>query len=88
MLGRVLLVVASSLSSLQIYHAIPCWLAVSAEKSGGGLVGVPLPRWWLFFPLLILSSLVFKVCQFDYCVSLCVPPWVYPTWDSLLPGFD
>ena len=21
--------------------------------------------------------------QFDYCVSLCVPPWVYSAWDSL-----
>ena len=37
------------------------------------------------FPLvafnLLLLSLIF--CQFDYCVSHCVPPWIYPSWDSL-----
>ena len=26
---------------------------------------------------------VFNFCQFDYCVSQCVPPGVYPSWDSL-----
>ena len=26
---------------------------------------------------------VFNFCQFDYCVSWGVPPWVYPSWDSL-----
>ena len=26
---------------------------------------------------------VFNFCQFDYYVSQCVPPWVYPAWDSL-----
>ena len=26
---------------------------------------------------------VFNCCQFDYCVSRCVSPWVYPAWDSL-----
>jgi len=24
----------------------------------------------------------FNFCQFDYYVSCCVPPWVYPAWDS------
>lgn len=38
---------------------------------GGGFS----PCWFFIFS-------VFKVCQFDYCVSLRVPPWVYPTWDS------
>ena len=33
------------------------------------------------FSFNILS--VFKFCQFDYYVSLCVPPQVYPAWDSL-----
>ena len=27
---------------------------------------------------------VFNVCQFDYYGSWCVPPWVYPAWDSML----
>ena len=26
---------------------------------------------------------VFNFCQFDYYVSQCAPPWVYPAWDSL-----
>ena len=26
---------------------------------------------------------VFNFCQFDYYVSQCVLPWVYPSWDSL-----
>ena len=26
---------------------------------------------------------VFNFCWFDYYVSQCVPPWVYPAWDSL-----
>ena len=25
----------------------------------------------------------FNFSQFDYYVSQCVPPWVYPAWDSL-----
>ena len=27
----------------------------------------------------------FNFSQFDYYVSQCVPHWVYPAWDSLLP---
>ena len=30
-----------------------------------------------------ILSLVFNFCQFDYWVSGCAPPWVYPAWDSL-----
>ena len=26
---------------------------------------------------------VFNFCQFDYYVSQCGPPWVYPNWASL-----
>ena len=26
---------------------------------------------------------VFNFCRFDFCVSCCAPPWVYPAWDSL-----
>ena len=33
--------------------------------------------------LLIFFSLLLIFYRFDYCVSLCVPPWVYPAWDSL-----
>ena len=29
---------------------------------------------------------VFNFCQFDYYVSWCIPPWVYPSWDSVFPG--
>ena len=29
----------------------------------------------------ILSVLNF--CQFDYCVSRCVPPWAHPSWETL-----
>ena len=28
-------------------------------------------------------SLVFNFCQCVYYVSWCVPPWVYPSWESL-----
>ena len=37
-----------------------------------------------FFPLLLLIFyLCLEFCQFDYCVSQCVPLWVYSAWDSL-----
>ena len=36
------------------------------------------------FPLLLLIvCFVFNFHHFDYYVSWCVPPWVYPSWDSL-----
>ena len=39
---------------------------------------------FVIFPLLLLIfHLFFNFCQFDYCVSQCIPPWVYPFWDSL-----
>ena len=37
---------------------------------------------FVIFPLLLLI-LVFNFCLFDYYVSWCVPPWVYPVWDFL-----
>ena len=37
---------------------------------------------FVVFPLL-LSIVFLCLCQFDYCVSWCVSPWVYPAWDSL-----
>ena len=42
LLGRVILVVGLSLSSLLVYHATPFWLSVSAEKSAVNLMAVPL----------------------------------------------
>ena len=39
---------------------------------------------FVIFPLLLLIFYLCNCCQFDYYVSLCVPPWVYPAWDSVL----
>ena len=36
---------------------------------------------FLLFLLIFISVLNF--CHFDYSVSWCVPPWVYPAWDPL-----
>ena len=56
---------------------------VSVEKSTDSLMGVPLYV-ICHFPLVAFNILsVFNFCQFDYYVSWCVPPWVYPSWDSL-----
>ena len=35
------------------------------------------------FSLVAYFIFVFNFCHFDYYVSQCVPPWVYPAWDSL-----
>ena len=36
------------------------------------------------FPLLLLIfSLIFNFCHFDYSVLWCIPLWVNPVWDSL-----
>ena len=57
---------------------------VSTEKSAANLMGIPLYVICCFslvaFNIFSLS-LIFS--QFAYCVSWCVPPWVYPAWDSL-----
>ena len=34
-------------------------------------------------PLLLLIFFLLSLCWFDYYVSWCVSPWVYPVWDSL-----
>ena len=40
-----------------------------------------------YFSLVALNILsVFNLCKFDQCVSWCVPPCIYPAWDSELPG--
>ena len=42
---------------------------------------------FVVFPLLVLTFyLCLNFCQFDYYVSWCIPPWVYPAWDSVFPG--
>ena len=38
---------------------------------------------FVIFSLLLFKYFIFlNFCQFDYHVSQCVPPWVYPSWDS------
>ena len=46
--------------------------------------------WWKLSCMLLSCSpycinilSLFLFCQFNYYVSQCVPPWVYPTWKSL-----
>ena len=42
---------------------------------------------FVVFPLLLLIFYIcLNFCQFDYYVSWCIPPWVYPAWDFVLPG--
>ena len=80
LLGRVFLVAGSSLSLL---HATPFWLVEF-------LLGNQLIAWWDFpcmlfviFPLFLSIFILSLSCQFDYYVSQCVPPWVFPARDSL-----
>ena len=72
LLGRISLIVGSSLSSFQIYHAIPFWLVKFLFRN-------PLATFWEFpcmlfviFPLLLLifyQSLIF-VCLITMCLSV------------------
>ena len=65
-----------------MYHTIPFWLVeVSIEKLADNL--------WEFhfilfvtFPFFYYFIFVFNFHHFDYYVFQCVPPWVYPAWDS------
>ena len=41
---------------------------------------MPLFAFLFAFDILFFA---FNLYQFDYCVSLCVPPWIYSAWDSL-----
>ena len=37
-----------------------------------------------FFPLVAFKILSFFIFfQFEWYVSWCAPPWLYPAWDSL-----
>ena len=74
------------LPSHHFEYIVPFPLACrdSVEKSADKLTGVPLYAICHFFPLFFkYFILVFNFCQFDYYVSWCVHPWVYPAWDSL-----
>ena len=77
----VFLVVVSSLSSLQIYHATSFWPVEFLLKNQQITLE--------FLCMLLLSlafntfSLVFNSCQFHYSVSWHVPPCFYPAWDFL-----
>ena len=55
---------------------------VSVEKSSDNLAGVPLCI-VIFLCCFYYFIFVFNFYPFDYYVSQCFPPWVYPTWDSL-----
>ena len=87
LLGRVFLVVCSSLSSLEIYHAIPFWLTEFLLRN-------QLIEWWDFpcilfviFPLLLLTFFsVLNFCQFDYNVSVCSSLGLSFLGLSVLPG--
>ena len=83
LLGRVILVVGSSLSSLKIYHATPFWLLEFLLKNQ------VLTLWefpcmlFVIFLLPLPIIFVFNFCQFDYYVSQRFSPWVFPVWESL-----
>ena len=62
---------------------LPLACRVSAEKSADIFMGVPL---YVICCFLLLDFNIFSlslICQFDYCVSQHVPPWVYPALHSL-----
>ena len=84
-MGRVFLVVSSSFSSLQIYCAIPFWFVeILLRNQLINLCKFPCML-FVIFPLVFFKyfTFVFNFCQFDYYMSWCVHPWVYPVWDSL-----
>ena len=84
LLGRIHLVVSFFFITLNIsWHSLlSC--RVSVETSADSLTGLPL---YVIdhFSLLALNILSLSIIflQFDYYMSWCVPPWVYPAWDSL-----
>ena len=55
---------------------------VSVEKSAENLMGVPLYV-ICHFSFVAFNILSLSFYQFDYCVSWCVPPLVYSSWNSL-----
>ena len=55
---------------------------VSVAKSAETLMGVPLYV-ICHFSFVAFNILSLSFYQFDYCVSWCVPPLVYSSWNSL-----
>ena len=52
------------------------------------MTGIKFPNFpCMLFVIFLLLFLIFNsalnFCQFCYCVSWCVPPWVYPAWEPL-----
>ena len=94
MLGRVALVVVSSLSSLWIYHAIPFWLVKFLLRN-------QLTAWWEFpctlfaiFPLLLLIfylSLIFvnlvTMCLSVFLLGFILPRTLCAFWTWLVIFF-
>ena len=55
-----------------------------AEKSADDFMGIPLHViCCLSLIAFITFSSVFNFCQFDYYVSWCISPWIYPAWTPL-----
>ena len=72
------------LSSLEMYCATPFWLAEFLLKTQRITLWVfPVHNLSLFPCCFQYFFFVFNFCQFDYCVSWYISPWVYPVWDSL-----
>ena len=81
------LVVASSLSSLGLYHAIPFWLVEFLLRNQLiTLWDFPLMLFFLFPCCFWYLTFVFNFCQFDCSVSQCVSPWFTRLVLSVPPG--
>ena len=88
LLGNVFLVAGFSFFALNIsYHSLLSG-RVSVEKSAYNLMGVPLYVICHFSLVAfnILSLSLTFVSLITMCVSHCVPPGIYPAWDSALSG--
>ena len=90
--GRVISVVGSSLSSLEVYHATPFWLAEFLLRNQLLTLWRFLCILFVIFPLLLLIiflSLIF-VCLITVCLSVFLLGFILPgtvctswTWEAL-----
>ena len=84
LLGRVFLVVGSSLITFNIscHSLLAC--RVSVEKSADNLTGIPFFAVCRFSlaVLIFYLSLIF-VSLITVCLGVLAPPWVFPAWDLL-----
>ena len=68
-------------SFITLHYAISFWLVeFLLQNQQITLWKFPCTSFVIFFPC---CCNILSFCQFDYCVSLCVPLWVYSAWDSL-----